>query len=324
MSVHPLHTHRLRNGTEVRLVCVQAPEPDYAAALGSFFRHKGSPWVDDIVAVVDGRHGESLGETFVLAEQEGVPVASVWTSMRPDKPQHGCLGHVYTHPSMRRQGLATELMRVAVDDFARRGGVWLLLGTGSPDAERLYERFGFRSIWGDTTSGGGCVMMRDEHCLSGRAIVPARVVPKGVRPAARSDLAELIAMSLRPPVEPPRGDWALDLHLPASAEDRFVKAFWGALNDECRLFVMESEYLLAGVASLVLKGDRAWAVGYYVHPDCPEAGGRLLRESIAQAGLVGCQLVSEAACELQASSLAEAGFSLACPSLGDTWWEREL
>jgi hypothetical protein len=59
----------------------------------------------------------------------------------------GILGHVYTRPEHRRQGIATQLMAAQMEDFLRRGGRILTLGTGYDTPPYwIYHSFGFRSV----------------------------------------------------------------------------------------------------------------------------------------------------------------------------------
>lgn len=63
-------------------------------------------------------------------------------------PVLGGLGEVATDPRLRGSGIATALCRQAVDDFRNLGGQALFLGTGNPDAARIYYRLGWRKLAG--------------------------------------------------------------------------------------------------------------------------------------------------------------------------------
>ena len=63
-------------------------------------------------------------------------------------PSLGGLGEVATSPDARRSGIATQLSHQARDDFGERGGQALFLGTGNPDAARIYFRLGWRKLAG--------------------------------------------------------------------------------------------------------------------------------------------------------------------------------
>ena len=65
---------------------------------------------------------------------------------QPDGPIIGGFGEVATAPAHRRQGTAAQLCALARDEFAHRGGAAVFLGTGNPDAARIYHRLGFRKL----------------------------------------------------------------------------------------------------------------------------------------------------------------------------------
>jgi GNAT superfamily N-acetyltransferase len=121
--------------------------------------HKGEPWISDIRARL---HGDGL-DLFAVATCGEQPVANVWIGASNACPELGVLGHVYTMPEHRRQGLAGRLLQLAVQRFDELGGRWLQLHTGSAGARRLYEAVGFRVILeGESGSGedGNWAMLR--------------------------------------------------------------------------------------------------------------------------------------------------------------------
>ena len=81
------------------------------------------------------RRGRRLGGTCVLT------VSNHTTAL-------GGFGEVATAPEMRGSGIATRLCARAVDEFREGGGEALFLGTGNPDAERIYHRLGWRKLAG--------------------------------------------------------------------------------------------------------------------------------------------------------------------------------
>ncbi len=63
-------------------------------------------------------------------------------------PALGGLGEVGTAPEHRGTGIASALCARARDDFRAAGGQALFLGTGNPDAARIYHRLGWRKLPG--------------------------------------------------------------------------------------------------------------------------------------------------------------------------------
>ncbi|MBI1290845.1 GNAT family N-acetyltransferase [bacterium] len=114
------------------------------AAIRALLGHKGSPYiahVEDFLA--NGRDGsiEGLEWRFHLALHAGRPVANIclW-----EAGGIGLLGHVYTVPEHRGQGIASRLLSMTIDGARSRGLLAIDLNTepGSP-AAMLYERQGF-------------------------------------------------------------------------------------------------------------------------------------------------------------------------------------
>ena len=81
------------------------------------------------------RRGGRLAGTCLLTVSKGVPLL-------------GALGEVATAPEHRGSGTATELCGRAVEDFRSGGGQAVFLGTGNPDAARIYHRLGWRKLAG--------------------------------------------------------------------------------------------------------------------------------------------------------------------------------
>ena len=90
---------------------------------------------ETIITVHVRRLGDKLAGACLVATSRGLPSL-------------GGFGEVATSPDARRSGIATDLSRRARDDFGERGGQALFLGTGNPDAARIYFRLGWRKLAG--------------------------------------------------------------------------------------------------------------------------------------------------------------------------------
>jgi GNAT superfamily N-acetyltransferase len=87
------------------------------------------------------------GERILLAaEEEGriVGTVQVVTDMPENQPHRGDVSKMLVHRSMRKRGVGEALMRAAEEAAGTEGLTLLVLDTASADAERLYERCGFR------------------------------------------------------------------------------------------------------------------------------------------------------------------------------------
>ena len=83
-----------------------------------------------------------------VARQEGRIAGTCFSVVSRALPALGGFGGVATEPALRRGGVATRLCRAAVEDFRAGGGQALFLGTGNPDAARVYHRLGWRKLAG--------------------------------------------------------------------------------------------------------------------------------------------------------------------------------
>ena len=132
----------LKSAEAVQAGVVHGPDLEWASRIEAFLSHKGPPWQWGNEQVL--RTGTDLGVFFYLLHRKGDPFANIMTI---EHRGVGLLGHVYTRPEDRRQGAATQLMALLMDDFRQRGGQALFLGTGydSP-AYHIYRAHGFASI----------------------------------------------------------------------------------------------------------------------------------------------------------------------------------
>ena len=93
--------------------------------------------------------GVARGDRILLVAEDAagaiVGTVQVLLSMPENQPHRGEIAKLLVHPSVRRQGIAAELM-AAADEAARDEGKTLLVldtVTGG-DAERLYPRLGWQ------------------------------------------------------------------------------------------------------------------------------------------------------------------------------------
>ena len=142
--------------------------------LGSERRHN-----DNTVYLM--RQGERLAGTCMLTVSRAAPML-------------GGFGEVATEPDLRGGGVATRVCRAAVEDFRAGGGEALFLGTGNPEAARIYYRLGWRrlagsNIWVNITSDRSPEEFLVDHFRSTRP--PITVAP--ATPHVRVPMIPLIA-----------------------------------------------------------------------------------------------------------------------------------
>ena len=116
----------LKDGSQVVVARVKSPDSEWAPRLAPFLAHKGLPWTWQI----DQTLGDSVGRLeayYYFAHRDGEIVSTVCTY---EHAGAGILGHVFTAPDQRRKGACKAIMNLQMDDFRRRGGRALFLGTG--------------------------------------------------------------------------------------------------------------------------------------------------------------------------------------------------
>lgn len=85
-----------------------------------------------IVFVAEDAAGATLGTVSVLLDQP------------QNQPHRGDVSKMLVHPSARRRGVGAQLLAAAERSALQAGKTLLVLDTASDDAERLYERAGWR------------------------------------------------------------------------------------------------------------------------------------------------------------------------------------
>lgn len=71
------------------------------------------------------------------------------------------------HPSRQGSGIASRLLRFALDEVARRGGEAVALDTSDARNVRLYERHGFRTISHEDAKGAPPIWRMTAHLSDG-------------------------------------------------------------------------------------------------------------------------------------------------------------
>ena len=85
---------------------------------------------------------------LIVAEEGGriVGTVQVVLDLPENQPHRADVAKMQVHRSQRRKGVGEALMRAAETAAKEAGRTLLVLDTASADAERLYERCGFRRV----------------------------------------------------------------------------------------------------------------------------------------------------------------------------------
>jgi hypothetical protein len=163
---------RLPSGKAIECGVVLAPDALYEQQVTALLGHKGPSWSEHIAASLRGET-DDLETRFYIATVEGSVVANIMTIERAGV---GILGHVFTVPEARRQGICKTLMGAQNADFRARGGKRLVLGTGFESHPYwIYHSFGFRSLRGGFMAfsvGDGADPTSDWYDPNGAVVAP--------------------------------------------------------------------------------------------------------------------------------------------------------
>ncbi len=134
---------KLKTDEKMEIGVVLAPDAEYAEQMMDVLSHKGQPWLMHMEEALNGDI-TGLETRFYIGQVDGQVIANVMTV---EYNRTGIVGHVFTRPEHRRKQACMLTMTEQMEDFRRRGGGVLLLGTGyeSP-AYWIYHSHGFRSL----------------------------------------------------------------------------------------------------------------------------------------------------------------------------------
>ena len=137
----------LRTGQSMEVGVVFAPDAEYAEEVKKFLGHKPETYrwhidccVHEVLDLLETR--------FYVGKVDGHIISNV---MITEYDGIGTLGHVFTLSDQRRKGACKAIMKFQMDDFRRRGGKALYLGTGyDSHPYHIYKSFGFDSVYDES------------------------------------------------------------------------------------------------------------------------------------------------------------------------------
>ena len=134
---------KLKLGEKMEIGVVSAPDTEYVEQLMVVLGHKDQFWSLHIEEALNGDI-TGLETRFYIGQVDGQVIANIMTV---EYNRTGILGHVFTRPEHRRKRACSLIMAEQMEDFRRRGGGVLTLGTGydSP-AYWIYHSHGFRDL----------------------------------------------------------------------------------------------------------------------------------------------------------------------------------
>lgn len=163
-----LGTAVLKTGQEMEVGVIRGPDLEYADRIREFLGHKPDSFKRHIDLSLAGPL-EELETRFYVGLFDRQIISQV---MVVEYAGVGLLGHVFTRPEYRRKGACRAVMGQQMEDFRRRGGQFLLLGTAFESPPYwIYFSFGFRSV----AAGSGCMRYVASEDFEARWFAPAPV-----------------------------------------------------------------------------------------------------------------------------------------------------
>ncbi len=176
------------------------PAPTRWPALRELLGHKGPLWLEDIEkrlceGVVGGQ------DALAIFVNGGEVLANVCINRQGGI---GVLGHTFTRRDHRRRGLATKLLRTALEWFDMTGGKWLYLGCHAELVE-LYAKCGFKVAHRVTREPiDDVMMMRKAAGVAGDTPLPDGNGDVEIRDVTRADWPLIVALLQDRPGADPR------------------------------------------------------------------------------------------------------------------------
>jgi GNAT superfamily N-acetyltransferase len=276
---------RLKSGEIMEIGVVKAPDEEYAPEIAPFLGHKPGVFKWHIERSLREELDE-LETYFYIGRLDDEIITNIMTV------EHlgvGILGHVFTKPEHRRKGACSAVMREQMEDFRRRGGKALYLGTGyNGPAYHIYASFGFRSV----VPGSGFMRYFVEEDFESRWFDPQTAVRvKGVQWHDWGKMTALTGVV--------DADWLRSVMIPIYGPTNFEGGFLALKREleEGRRYrdikLLESERTGAIVGFALLTDDPRWGgnvcvLDLFVHPDFWSSADPLMDALSWPSGKVQC------------------------------------
>ncbi len=142
-----------KGGAELDVVTLAPPAPEWTARLQGLYKlwdaaHAEGVWARDLAWRLSVEPATSKAHDRFYAIPYGQQVAAALEVSRSEGfTGLGLVHRVFTHPTMRRKGLARKLIDAAKRDFRASGGRMLvLIAPGAGPVRAFYDRVGFREV----------------------------------------------------------------------------------------------------------------------------------------------------------------------------------
>ena len=244
-------------------------EQDLAEELFAFWKEIFGPGDPDIPMGVFLGDEVDHSRLITYLERDGDTLTGTCgITISRTNPRLAGFGEVATLPKYRGRGIASRLCGQAVEEFVGQGGEAVFLGTGNPDAARIYHRLGWRRIagsyvWANVTTGDS-----PEEYLADYYRAPGQV---SIVPGDASLRVPMIPLLLTP------HDWqVLDGNLPvpmvsiryamqSSCMGLCRKYYDLVLRDNATWFAAQTDDRLVGISTAKIVDSDTCSVDGFIH-----------------------------------------------------------
>ncbi len=260
-------------------------EQDLAEELFAFWKEIFGPGDPDIpMGVFLGDEADHSRLITYLERDGDTLTGTCGITISRANPRLAGFGEVATRPDYRGRGIASRLCGQAVEEFVAQEGEAVFLGTGNPDAARIYHRLGWRRIagsyvWANVTTGDS-----PEEYLADYYRAPGQV---SIVPGDASLRVPMIPLLLTP------HDWqVLDGNLPVPMVS-IRYAMQSSCMGLCRKYYDLVKYngtawfaaktddgRLVGIATARMDDANVCAVDGFIHARFGDSYGALIGASI--------------------------------------------
>ncbi|KAI6650247.1 hypothetical protein LOD99_5926 [Oopsacas minuta] len=181
-----------------------------------------------------------------------------WNGRQPHGERVGLLGHVFTLPDHRCKGLASQVSKLALEEFYTSGGLCLLLGVANESAHRIYYRLGFRVVTGGLDRGES-MMLHSRHSSPPQTLLDNyfnKTAPVTYEPATRHNVGDLCLLFQRS--NQLISDELFKLGDPFAAEEDCLTMFLLQDSGKVTARILLVDYRVVGIELEI--GDRKYSI----------------------------------------------------------------
>ena len=273
----------------------------------SLLWHKGPPWVEDIRQRLLGAL-PGAEDHFWTARHDGKVVAHAWYTAAKACPELGVIGHIYTAPDYRRQGISSQLVTAALEHFAEHGGKVMQLFTSTPHTVPMYEAYGFENLYHNQSYHDMDWYMRSPP--GSRELINSwfRQTPFRVRSLQPGDLPAY-SLLFNWEFQTRLKDRAQQIGLGLEAELAFINSLDRLSRKKAKCSVLANQRVIVAACSLVPLAFPHQAhvalADAYLHPEYGDRASSLMQHCLGGRADLGIETVFALAADASKSQMLQ-------------------